>query len=320
MKKKLISVLLGITLVVSNCAYVGAVDIGDSAVEVPDFSDEVQEDELFSDGSEEVPETEDETVHPAATTEKVKVGIKGSYLAASQAVLDRINQIRREAYEEGVQNPRDPSKKLTMADYVPLKWSSDLEYIARIRSAEASVRRDHIRPCNMMPQSIWAPGGTTSYAENLAWNSANDMLYGINQWYGEKNDWVNHTGRVTGHYESLITPEYQYIAVSSFLNDETGRNTTSAEFCMDGEMGSKDESMSSVSGTTVQTIDVDKTQISAEIVLSDTSLEEGKTANATFKLIYKKGKSTCYPVDSVQWLSADDSIVFVDQNLSLIHI
>ena len=32
MKKKLISVLLGITLVVSNCAYVGAVDIGDSAV------------------------------------------------------------------------------------------------------------------------------------------------------------------------------------------------------------------------------------------------------------------------------------------------
>lgn len=50
MKKKLISVLLGITLVVSNCSYVGAVDIGDSAVEVPDFSDEVQEDELFSDG------------------------------------------------------------------------------------------------------------------------------------------------------------------------------------------------------------------------------------------------------------------------------
>lgn len=53
-------------------------------------------------------------------------------------------------------------------------------------------------------------------------------------------------------------------------------------------MGSKDESMSSVSGTTVQTIDVDKTQISAEIGLPDTSLEEGKTANATFKLIYKK--------------------------------
>lgn len=217
-------------------------------------------------------------------------------------------------YEEGVQDPRDSSKKLTMADYVPLKWSSDLEYIARIRSAEASVRRDHLRPCNMWPESIWAPGGTTSYAENLAWSSANDMLYGINQWYGEKNDWVNQTGRTTGHYECLISPAYQYIAVSSFLNDETGWNTTSAEFCMDSRMGSKDESMSSVSGTTVQTIDVDKTQISAEIGLPDTSLEEGKTANATFKLIYKKSNSSCYPVDSVQWLSADDSIVSVDPN------
>ena len=176
---------------VSNCAYVGAVDIGDdssSAVETTDFSDENQEDaELFSDSSEQTPEAEEEeAARPAAATEKVKVGIKGSYLAASQAVLDRLNQIRREAYEEGVQDPRDSSKKLTMADYVPLKWSSDLEYIARIRSAEASVRRDHLRPCNMWPESIWAPGGTTSYAENLAWSSANDMLYGINQWYGEK--------------------------------------------------------------------------------------------------------------------------------------
>ena len=54
--------------------------------------------------------------------------------------------------------------------------------------------------------------------------------------------------------------------------------------------------------------------ISAEIGFPDTSLEEGKTTNATFKLIYKKSNSTCYPVDSVQWLSADDSIVSVDQN------
>lgn len=306
---------------VSNCAYVGAVDIGDgssSAVETTDFSDENQEDaELFSDSSEQTPEAEEEeAARPATATEKVKVGIKGSYLAASQAVLDRLNQIRREAYEEGVQDPRDSSKKLTMADYVPLKWSSDLEYIARIRSAEASVRRDHLRPCNMWPESIWAPGGTTSYAENLAWSSANDMLYGINQWYGEKNDWVNQTGRTTGHYECLISPAYQYIAVSSFLNDETGWNTTSAEFCMDSRMGSKDESMSSVSGTTVQPIDVDKTKISAEINLPNASLEEGKTAQASYKLIYTASNSICYPAGNgtVQWSSADDSIVSVDQN------
>ena len=136
-----------------------------------------------------------------------------------------------------MQDPQNPSRKLTMADYVPLKWSSDLEYIARIRSAEASVRKDHLRPCNMWPESIWAPGGTTSYAENLAWNVQMTCSMGSTNGMGQKNDWVNQTGRVTGHYESLITPAYQYIAVSSFLNDETGRNTTSAEFCMDWENG-----------------------------------------------------------------------------------
>lgn len=306
---------------VSNCAYVGAVDIGDgssSAVETTDFSDENQEDaELFSDSSEQTPEAEEEeAARPAAATEKVKVGIKGSYLAASQAVLDRLNQIRREAYEEGVQDPRDSSKKLTMADYVPLKWSSDLEYIARIRSAKVSVLWSHVRPCNMMPDSVWAPGGTVTSAENLARNSTSDMLSGIDQWYREKNNWVNKTGGDTGHYESIISPEYQYVAISAFLNDETGRNITVGEFQNASAMRSKDETMSSVSGATVQPIDVDKTKISAEINLPNASLEEGKTAQASYKLIYTASNSICYPAGNgtVQWSSADDSIVSVDQN------
>ena len=72
---------------VSNCAYVGAVDIGygsSSAVETTDFSDENQEDaELFSDSSEQTPEAEEEeAARPAAATEKVKVGIKGSLLTS----------------------------------------------------------------------------------------------------------------------------------------------------------------------------------------------------------------------------------------------
>lgn len=56
------------------------------------------------------------------------------------------------------------------------------------------------------------------------------MLSGIDQWYIEKNNWVNKTGGATGHYESIISPEYQYVAISAFLNDETGRNITVGEF------------------------------------------------------------------------------------------
>lgn len=69
----------------------------------------------------------------------VWLGLKGSYLANSDAALKRVNEIREEACREGVQDSRDPKRKLTMADYVPIKWSSDLEYIARIRAAKASV-------------------------------------------------------------------------------------------------------------------------------------------------------------------------------------
>lgn len=80
----------------------------------------------------------------------VWLGLKGSYLANADAALKRVNEIREEACREGVQDPRDPDRKLTMADYVPIKWSSDLEYIARIRAAEASVYMDHERPNGTM--------------------------------------------------------------------------------------------------------------------------------------------------------------------------
>lgn len=86
--------------------------------------------------------------HTLAETDSVEencvlVGLKGSYLASADAALKRINEIRKEACKQGIQDPRDPNRKLTMSDYVPVKWSSDLEYIARVRAAEASVYMDH---------------------------------------------------------------------------------------------------------------------------------------------------------------------------------
>lgn len=43
------------------------------------------------------------------------------------------------------------------------------------------------------------------------------MLSGIEQWYKEKSDWVNKTGKTTGHYTSMINPDYNYVAVATFL-------------------------------------------------------------------------------------------------------
>ncbi len=62
---------------------------------------------------------------------------------------------------------------LTMADYVPIRWSSDLEYIARIRAAEASVTMAHTRTNGASCFEIQSPNGIRSYGEILAWNWSN---------------------------------------------------------------------------------------------------------------------------------------------------
>ena len=83
---------------------------------------------------------------PGFNADVVTVGVRGSYYANNQEALDRINAIRLEACREGVRNPANPSKKLTINDYRPLKWSTSLERIARQRAAEACLKRGHARP------------------------------------------------------------------------------------------------------------------------------------------------------------------------------
>ena len=63
------------------------------------------------------------------------MGLPGEYIGDQQAILDRINAIRIEACEQNIINP-ETGRPLTMDDYVPLKWSHELEEIARIRAAE----------------------------------------------------------------------------------------------------------------------------------------------------------------------------------------
>ena len=43
------------------------------------------------------------------------------------------------------------------------------------------------------------------------------MITGIDQWYGEKQDWVKQTGGVTGHYTSMINPNNLYVGLATFI-------------------------------------------------------------------------------------------------------
>lgn len=147
----------------------------------------------------------------AASSDNTWVSVEGTFYSNTKTeILNRVNAIRKEACKEGVTNP-STGKALTMADYVPIKWSSDLEWIAQTRAAEATVKESHTRPNGTDCFSV-QHNGVNSWGEVLAWNYSG-MMHGIEQWYEEKGDWVKNTGAVTGHYTSMINPENLYIGL-----------------------------------------------------------------------------------------------------------
>ena len=142
------------------------------------------------------------------------VGIEGTFLTPDkQAILDRINAIRKEAADEGL-----------VTSYVPIKWSTALEKTAFVRAAEASITIDHTRLSSKDIWSAW-PTGNFSLSENLAWNY-NGFMKAIQQWYDEKADYVKSRSGVsvtgqTGHYKSLIDPKLTYMGLAAFENPAT---------------------------------------------------------------------------------------------------
>lgn len=252
----------------------------------------------------------------------VFVGIEGKYAAQVQDALDRVNEIRREACREGVPNPENPKRKLTESDYVPIQWSSGLEYIARIRAAEAAVLSGHERPNGRSCFSLEAPDGTSSYGEVLAWNSGSDgsMVAGIDQWYDEKEDWVNHNpDAVTGHYTSMIDPENEYIGLGAFVSEfGTWRCSVSGEF---GSGNGSDSTASYSTGQCIQTIEVKKDSLKElQIFQGDENVSDGlvlgagkqAALTARAKVVIDDDTSFCNYLESITWTSSDPSVAKVD--------
>ncbi len=189
------------------------------------------------------------------------VGIEGQYIAECKAALDRLNDIRLEACEEGVINPAT-GRALKKSDYTPLKWSSDMEYIARIRAAESSVTMDHVRTNGKNCFAIKSPNGIGASSEVIAWNYSASMVKSIAQWYAEKKAWVNKTGAVTGHYEAIIDTTNKYVGLGTFYSEKTRYYNTTV-----GEFSSTTKNLSQTMGTSeaglIQALEVRTTTINS---------------------------------------------------------
>ena len=219
------------------------------------------------------------------------LGVKGTYEHTSaEKLLKRVNQIRKEAYDEGL-----------VSSYVPIKWSDCLEYIAQIRAVEASVYEDHERPKGGYMYSM-SVNGVQSYAENLAWGG--DALDAVEMWYSEKSDYVNKTGGQTGHYESLIDPEYTYIGIGSFSADSGYWNCVSAEFTSGSGYT---ENRTETYGACIQLIEIPKSDIKLSLSGSE-SVAAG--SSSSYKLKAKYNGFNMY-VPGAIWSSSDEAVAAV---------
>ena len=262
--------------------------------------------------------TADTQILPAVITPSsdfATVGIKGDYVTDAQGAVDRINAIRLEACKEGVPNPNNPSVKLTIDDYIPIRWSYGLEMVARIRAAEASFLLGHTRPNGTNCFNLTSGEKFYYYAENLAWNFSSSMLYGVEQWYGEKKDWVNqNASAVTGHYTSMINPTINYVGLGCMLTDYGAYpNTTCARFGY--SVSDLDTTMAKSVADCIQMIEVNKTYLTNAVLVevsgnTGTKLKAGETMS--YELVVVNGRSGAVVMDNVKWTSSNTKVATVD--------
>jgi len=252
-----------------------------------------------------------------AASGNILTKVSGTFEYVSKTkILKRINGIRKEACTKGYINP-STGKKLTSSDYVPIKWSSNLEWIAQLRAAECTVNESHTRPNGKTCFSIQR-NGEQSWAENLAWNYSG-IMQGIEQWYSEKDDWVNqNSNAVTGHYTSLINPNYKFIGLGSFLRDTGGWYGVSAEF---GYTTSGSQAKSKVKGKTVQTIEVKKSNVKNSKLNAPSSIKVKKTktlsisCNITYPGIMGGSNTSKGTVaKGITWKSSKPSVISVSSS------
>ena len=213
------------------------------------------------------------------------VGVYGSYFAQAKEALAKINEIRKEACEAGnIRDPRNSGRYLQPSDYVPLKWSSDLEYIARIRAAEAGIAfrfmdSGHDRLNEKGTFSIGS-NRITSSSEDLAYYYVKDMIEGVLLWYSEKQHWVKQDfSEETRHYTSMINPKYTHVGFGGFYSEAAPYPATMA-----GEFSAKsdlDETMMEAPEDVMQKIEVSNDYIQETYLEGDDQIFTNGTTTVT---------------------------------------
>ena len=241
----------------------------------------------------------------------VFIAMGGQYASGAAAAVKKINQLRYEACKQGI---KMNGKKLTLKDYVPIKWSAGLEKIARIRAAESSVTMYHQRLNGKNVFSFKYPGSGWVTYEVIAWNWSEGMTMAIDQWASEKADYVAGTkNAVTGHYTSMIDPNNRYVGIGTFLNDSASfYNTTVAQFM---GAGTQSEKVAKATGKCSATVEVSTKNITSLKVTGPKTIDRAQKSTYALRAVLGNYSKTSYKVtSSVKWTSSNPSVARVSQS------
>ncbi len=139
------------------------------------------------------------------------------------------------------------------------------------------------------------------------------MVSGINQWYKEKEDWVNQAeGKVTGHYTSMINPSYTYVGLGDFYTEEASfSNTLAGEFSFSTE--DLDQTMQDAPSDVMQKIEVKNSYITGYTLEGVSAIYTDKTTMLTPKanLANDSKSHKLWVLDALTYTSSDTSVATV---------
>ena len=257
---------------------------------------------------------------PAATASKSRLALSvpGSFdTTQARALLARINEIRAEAAAEGLVD-YESGAAVTGA---PLTWSTGLEQMAQTRAVESSYSFSHTRPDGSgtvldTNGPLVAGANPTVLAENLA--QASDTASALELWHAEKDAYERYLNGDTsvsegdfGHYAALISDDYTYVGLGSFIAADGG-TYLAGEF----SNAASDSAAVQPDGACVAQINAETAGLAAGIATPqdwDGSLTAGQTLQLGLNLTSAQG-GTYAAATQLGWTSSDESVVTVDAN------